>query len=185
MHFTVDTDLAIVGIVIGLIAVVIALPPLLQMVCGRPHLEFEAQEFMGPDGSKQLIIAIKNKMIENSLLRKIGVERVSGDITASFDIQEQGTGKFIQKDVSGLMHTPRTRETGLLARAFPGFTVGVVIVETKGAQTYIVDARSDGQFRSIEPGDYTVFAGIICGEEVRKIRRNFKVGTASHLTFWV
>jgi hypothetical protein len=35
MQFTVDIDLAIVGIVLGLVAVLMAAPPLVQMLYGR------------------------------------------------------------------------------------------------------------------------------------------------------
>ena len=37
MQFTVDTDLAIAGIVLGLVAIAMATPPLFQMVWGRPR----------------------------------------------------------------------------------------------------------------------------------------------------
>ena len=39
------------------------IPPLLQMIYGRPQLEFAADEFTGPD-SKQLIVGIKAKGLE-------------------------------------------------------------------------------------------------------------------------
>jgi hypothetical protein len=185
MQFTVDTDLAIVGIVIGLIAVVIAVPPLLQMLYGRPRLEFSFDEFTGPnDDGKQLLIAIKNKRTESRLLRKIGVERTVGNVLAYFDIQEQGTNRFIKKDISGLLHCAPTRESGLLGRALPAFTLGISIVHTRGTVTCIIDPKSE-PLESIGTGDYTVFATIICGEQVHKIRKNFKVGKAPHLTFWV
>jgi hypothetical protein len=182
MQFTGDIDLAIAGIVLGLMAIVMAAPPLLQMLYGRPRLEFAANEFTGSDG-KQLLIAIKNKKIESRFLRKIGVERVIGNVLTYFDIQEQGTKRFIKKDVSGFLHSAPTRESGLLARALPSFTVGFVVVHTKGPDTWIIDARSDEQ-ESIGAGDYTVFATIICGEQVHKIAKNFKVGNAQHLTVW-
>jgi hypothetical protein len=73
-------------------------------------------------------------------------------------------------------------ESGLLARARPGFSVGVVVVHTREATTCIIDGRAndkteDGAYMpSIAAGDYTVFATIICGVQVHKITRNFKVG---------
>jgi hypothetical protein len=185
MQFTVDTVLGIAGVVLGFVAIVMAAPPLLQMIYGRPRLEFAADEFTDPDG-KQLLIAIKNKRTESRFLRKIGVERAIGNVLAYFDIQEQGTKRFIKKDVSAILHSASTRETGPLARAFPAFTVGIPVVHTRGAVTWIVDARSpDGQLETIGEGDYTVFVQIICGEQIHRITKNFKVGKAQHLTFWV
>jgi hypothetical protein len=52
-------------------------PPLLQMIYGRPQLEFAADEFTGPD-SKQLIVGIKNQRTGSQLLRTLGVEREIG-----------------------------------------------------------------------------------------------------------
>lgn len=53
------------------------IPPLLQMIYGRPQLEFAADEFTGPD-SKQLIVGIKNQRTGSQLLRTLGVEREIG-----------------------------------------------------------------------------------------------------------
>jgi hypothetical protein len=95
-----DTYLAIAGIVIGLAATVMAIPPLFQMMFGRPRLEFHADDFTGPDG-KLLLIAIKNTKTKSRFLRKIGVEREVGNVHAFIDIQEQGTNRFVRKDIFG------------------------------------------------------------------------------------
>jgi hypothetical protein len=182
MGFTLDTGLAVAGIVLALIGIVMALPPLLQMFCGRPELEFSADEFTGPDG-KQLIIHFKNKSTSR-LLRKFGVERTIGNVLGFFDIQEQGTNKFIQKDIAGVMLCAPLGESGLQVPALPGFSVGMSIVQTKGANTWICDAKAE-TMAPIGVGDYTVFATIFCGEQLHKIRKNFKIGSAEYLTFWV
>ena len=72
MHFTIDTDLAIVGIVIGVLAIAMAIPPLFQMMFGRPNLAFEADEFTGPE-ARILVLAIKNPPVRNKFLRWMGV----------------------------------------------------------------------------------------------------------------
>ena len=190
MAFTLDTGLAVAGVVLGLAAIIMAAPPLLQMIYGRPRLEFAADEFTGPDG-KQLLIHIKNESTKSRFLRKIGVERQIGDIIAYIDIQEQGTNKFIKKHVFGLIHSAPTRESGLLARARPGLSVGIVVVHSKDAATWIIDGRAKDNIESgnyetaIGAGDYTAFVTVICGEQVHNIKRDFKVGTAQHLTAWV
>ena len=81
---SVDTVLAIAGLVIGLIAMVMAIPPLLQMFFGRPKIEFEADEFTGPDG-KQIILSIKNRPIASRLLRMLGVTRDVANVLAYFE----------------------------------------------------------------------------------------------------
>ena len=54
-------------------------PPLLQMIYGRPQLEFAADEFTGPDSkANSLIVGIKNQRTGSQLLRTLGVEREIG-----------------------------------------------------------------------------------------------------------
>jgi hypothetical protein len=183
MQFTVDTGLAVAGVVLAVVAIVMAAPPLLQMIYGRPRLEFDYQEFTGTDG-KQLIIRIKNQ-VTNRLLRKLGVERETGDVLAYFNIQEQGTNRFVKKDVSALLQCAPLREAGILARSLPAFSVGLVVVHAKDDTTWIIDAKGEANFQQIGVGDYTALATIICREQVQHVRRNFKVGAAPHLTFWV
>ena len=119
------------------------------------------------------------------------MEREIGDVLAYFDIQEQGTNKFIKKDVFSLLHCSPTRESGLLARALPGFSVGIIVVHIKDSNAWIIDARSNDKLGAddysvpIGNGDYTTFARIVCGEQVHNFRRNFKIGKAPHLTCWV
>jgi hypothetical protein len=127
MQFTVDTDLAIAGVALGLVAIVMAAPPLLQMLYGRPRLDFSFDEFTGPDDDgKQLLIAMKNKRTESRFLRKIGVERTVGTVLAYFDIQEQGTKRFVKKRRFGTSAlrpdtgewASRSRDSRLYARYF-------------------------------------------------------------------
>jgi hypothetical protein len=183
MHFTIDTDLAIACILIGILALVMAVPPLLQMFYGRPRLEFTTDEFTGPDG-KLLLVAIKNKKTENRLLRNLGVQREIGDVLAYLDIQEQGSGRFIAKDVSAKLSAAATRQEGLLVRAHPLFTIGVIVISQRGSAAGIVDARAN-ELRPISEGDYLAQATIVCGEQIHKIERSFKIGKAEHLTIWV
>jgi hypothetical protein len=87
----------VAGLVVGVIALVLgimAIPTILQMLLGRPKLTFEADEFTGSE-AKILIVAIKNQPIKNWFLRLIRVEREIGDVTAFFDIVEQGTKRII------------------------------------------------------------------------------------------
>jgi hypothetical protein len=181
---TLDTILAIAGLILALIAMVMAAPPLFQMFLGGPKLDFAADEFTGPDG-KQIIISIKNNPVTSSIIRALGVKRDVPDLLAYFDIQEQGTNRFVIKDISAKLESAATRENGLSVRALPGFTVGFPVVHTRGDTTWIVDGRSEGDLPVIAAGDYTALATVVCGDRVSQIARKFKVGTEQHLTFWV
>jgi len=184
VHFTVDTALAIVGIVLGLVAIAMAVPPMFQMLYGRPQLEFATDEVHVADGAgKVLLIAITNKKTENRFLQMIGVEREIGNVLAYFNIQDE-THNFIAKDISGLLTFSSALESGFSARALPLFTVGLPIVLIHGSEAAILDARSD-RSRTIGEGYYSANITIICGEQIHNITKNFKVGNAEHLTSWI
>jgi hypothetical protein len=182
MHFTVDTYLSIAGIILGSVALVMAIPPLFQMLYGRPKLTFEADDFTGPDG-RILVIAIKNQPIKSRLLLLLGVEREPGDVQAFFDIQEQGTGKLLVGAASGLLQCAPMRTMGLLVRSLPGFSVGLTVIGTREGKAHFVNARAETE-NPIGPGHYIARIAIVRGQHTYNINQTFTVGTEDHMTFW-
>jgi len=176
-----DHWLAIIAIALGVVAIIMAAPPLFQMFFGRTRLRFEADDFTGPDG-RILVLAIKNSPITSKFLRLIGVERETGNISAFFDVQEIGTGRIIARSISGLMQTTHLREMGLEARTIPGFTVGLTIIGTRNGQAHVVAAKSDPI--PISAGHYAAHIAVIRGQDVYRIDQSFRVGSADHETIW-
>lgn len=174
--------LGIIGIVIGVVSFAVAVPPFIQIWYGRPELFLGVDDFTGPDG-KTLFITMRNKTTSGRFLKMLGVTREVGDVTADFDIQEQGTNKFIVKNVSGRLHNAVLRQSGLMVRAFPGRTIGLSVIHVQNDGAYIVDGRSD-DVRQIAAGDYVVHAVIFCGEQIYRLAKNLKIGSAPHLTHW-
>src|SRR6266849_1229537 len=140
MHFTIDTDLAIVGIILGLVAIAMAVSPFAQMIWGRPELKFDFSEFTGD--RKMLVCTIKNERVKNRFLRWIGVRREKGELQAFISIKEQGTNKYIAKDISADLHT-HVRETGLKVDAIPAFSVGLFLVHCMSDGPVTLDARKN------------------------------------------
>ena len=175
----------ILNLVVGVLALVIgtlAIPPLLQMIFGRPRLTFEADEFAGSEG-RILVFAMKNQSTKSWLLRTLGVERESGDVIAFLEIQEQGTGRIVATAIRGrLLNAPVSVE-GIMARAMPGFTVGLCVIGINGGHAVIVDARDD-KILPIAEGLYTAFATVICGEQTHQIMQRFRVSNVDHETIW-
>ena len=182
------TALGFAGLVVGVPALVIAISPFVQLIWGRPSLELSPDEFTGSEG-KILIIKIKNQQTKK-FLHRIGVERETGYVQASFDIQEQGTNKFVVKGVPALIQCPPIRQSGLLMQALPAFTVGVVVLGFGGPRGKespgIVDPRRGPQepLIPIADGHYTVSVHVFCGEQVYGIKKNMKVGQQAHETIW-
>jgi hypothetical protein len=183
MHFTFDTWLALLGVILALVAIVMAIPPFLQMLCGRPKLNVGVDEFTGSE-DKQLLVTMKNKAVQRRLLRRIGVIRDVGEVMAYFDIQEQGTNKFIAKNASGQMNCAPTREIGLLVRALPAFHVGFPVIAFRANKAWIVDARVN-ELSQLPAGHYRVDATIICGEQIYRLTKNMKIGSTAHETRWI
>jgi hypothetical protein len=183
----IGTYLGLAGILLAIFGLAIAIPPFIQMWRGRPQLLLGVDDFTGPDG-KSLFVTFRNKTIPSRFLKKLGVIREAGDVTGSFDIQELGTGKFVAKDISGRLHNSVLRESGLMARAYPGRTVGMTIIHQIDHEIWVFDGRAtpgDQNLPKIPPGDYAVRAIFICGEEIYSITRQLKVGSAPHLTNWI
>jgi hypothetical protein len=182
--------LGIIGVALSSIALVLSLMALLlvfQMFWGRPELRLAADEFTGSEG-KILLIQVKN-LPTGKWGRRLGVERQTGQVQASFDIQEQGSKKFIVKSVPGLIQCPPIRESGLLMQALPGFTIGVVVLgfgkNASGKEMPgIVDVRAGEITIPINEGHYTVYVHVFCGEQIYNFRKDLKVGSKPHQTFW-
>jgi hypothetical protein len=176
-----DHWLAIVGVALGLLAIAMAIPPMLQMMFGRPKLEFKPDEFTDENG-KMLLLGIKNRA--TGFLRRLGVEREMGNVLAYFDIQEQGSKRFFLKDISARVACAATQEQGLLARALPLFTSGVLVLHNRAGTAGIIDGRK-GDLRPIGVGHYTAIFTIVCGEQVHKFEKNFTVADTEAFTIWV
>jgi hypothetical protein len=165
-----------------------AAPPIFQMLWGRPDLDVYTDEFAGTDG-KVLLVAIKNKLLRNKFLLSIGVEREIGNVQVFFDIQEQGTGKFIAKDVPSWTINTATRERGVTAQAHPAFTIGAWMINHKDTSAVIIDGgtarRSGSPLKTIDEGNYTAQVTVIRASEVYKLRKDFKIGKQEWGTFWI
>jgi hypothetical protein len=174
-------DLA--GLIVGVIALIFGVACFLQVYCGRPALKFEADEFTGTEG-RILVLAIKNQPVKNPILKLCRVTREVGNVLAYLDIQEQGTKKFVKRNLTGWLNCAATREIGILARALPGFTIGMTVVSTRNGQASIIDGKNPENLLPLPEGHYTAYMTILCGEHVHKFMQSFQVGQQDHLMIW-
>jgi hypothetical protein len=177
-----DHWLAIIGLVLGVGAIIVAIPPLFQMIFGRTRLTFEADDFTGTDG-RILVIAIRNPPVTNRLLRSIGVEREASNVSAFFDIQEMGTRKIVVRGVTGQMQTTNLRQIGLEGCSMPGFTVGLAVVGVRNGQAQIINAHPEESI-AIPPGHYIAHIAVVRGQDTYRIDQSFRVSTIDHETVW-
>ena len=176
------------NLLIGLTALAVAgmaLPTIFQMLFGRPKLTFDTDEFTGPDGTI-LVLRIKNDPVKNKFLRHIGVEREAADVLAFFEIQEQGTGKYLVRMLPGLLTHPPTRTVGILARSMPGFSVGLTVLCSKDGAAGIVDARAGPSNPTVPlpAGHYIARMDIIRGQDTYRVVSGFQIGKLDHEAIW-
>ena len=103
MHFTLDTFLAIAGIILGIVAIIMTLPPLFQMFWGRakPLAEYTASSESG-----DLFCSFYHKPV-GRFLRKIGVKRENEPISAEFLILNKNTGQPVGDKTYAIFLLPR------------------------------------------------------------------------------
>ena len=175
----------IAGLILGLVALVIAIPPLLQMVYGRPKIRV-GFDMSTEQGAKLLLCNIYNRPITNWFLKKIGVTLTPTDVFASFDIREHGTNKIIASAFRARLHDAKANTTGLSLAAKPSLPVVFVVIEhdDKGAIT-IDHAPSQTKELRLELGEYFADVKIAWGEAtVRAVAQSFTIDANKDATHW-
>jgi hypothetical protein len=171
----------IASLIIGIVALALAVPTVLQMYFGRPRLAITSDDFTGSEG-RILVVSIKNAPVR--LLRWLGVEREAGDVTAFIDIQEQGSNRYLERTLPALIESAPMRSIGILGKLLPGFSVGVIVLSTKDGRASIVTAKAEQQTIAISPGHYIAHVDILRGQTSHRVWQAFRVGYQDHETIW-
>jgi hypothetical protein len=182
MDFTIDTHLAIGGIVLGVIAITMATPPLLQMIWGRPKLEIGQADPIVADNHKMLFIMITNIPVTNRFLKFLGVEREIGHVGVTFDIRRIG-GEYISRGVTASLLNRATHQGDITAEAHPGVPVYVRVISHGKVSALFVDNWRN-PLPNIPPGFYEICANIRRGDKNFLTRMEFTIGDNCHQTSW-
>ena len=153
-----------------ILALVLALPPALQMFYGKPKLEIK---FHRPYNEHRLDCLVHNLAIQNRALQWLRVTRFAADVFASFEVLDAGSPKVIH------MAQPMIAdESDRLARRqrLPGggleATITLISADANG-QVWIHNGRSK---IPLQPGLYDVKLTITASEKTVQRRRRFNVG---------
>jgi hypothetical protein len=133
--------MALAALIVGIIALLIAIPVIGQMVWGKPELtiSFGSSEV---DGGKIMCCELFNYPIKSRFRTRIGIRRMPiEDLMADFSIAEYGSGKVIYPGCvphilryDGRVNAQRIE---LPASIFPAhFGVAVVSYDAKGVKVY-------------------------------------------------
>jgi len=106
-----------------------------------------------------------------------------GSIQVFFDIQEQGTGRYIIKNASSTLVNIATNTRDRVSEAHPAFVIGAwIIAHQIGGGAHIVNYGKPST--SIEEGHYKALVLIIRAGDSIEREFLFDVGKQSHETFW-
>ena len=104
MHFTIDTYLSFVEIILGLLAIAMATPTFIQMIFGAPSITIECIGGRYARCPENLACVIRNMPIESRFLRCLCVTRDIAEVSVVFKIHEYGTNKLVADTTVALLH---------------------------------------------------------------------------------
>ena len=167
-----------IGLVVGVIAFVMAIPPLLQVIYARPLIDIQfGNQSLQVDGQEVNFLRgeLRNLPITSRWLRKLRIRRLPAeDVIASFEIREYGTRKMVWPKTipeinrhSGIAYQRIHLPASLVPATFP--IVGVL--KTSG---YVCPSGEKGPDSKLAVGEYEVFVNVqIDGEYLVKKQKQF------------
>ena len=173
--------------VIALVLAIIALPPVLQMVWGRPNVDVIFSDSKDKRNQrKYLHCQIVNLPLENRLLQRLGVyRRPIDDVHAFFSVEDIKTHKMVVTDIMASIYTTQNAEQ-MISVSLPASTIPALI--------NLVEARNDGYTNTIAHyeakniklpvGEYRAFIRVKTSEKGKEFRRNFFVGNKQEDLHW-
>ena len=173
--------------VIALVLAIIALPPVFQMVWGRPNVDVIFSDSKDKRNQrKYLHCQIVNLPLENRLLQRLGVyRRPIDDVHAFFSVEDIKTHKMVVTDIMASIYTTQNAEQ-MISVSLPASTIPALI--------NLVEARNDGYANTIAHyeakniqlplGEYCAIIRVKTSEKGKEFRRNFFVGNKQEDLHW-
>jgi hypothetical protein len=183
--FDLNFWIGIAALVVAFAALLLALPPLLQMICGRPRVKIKF-DVTTEQNAKFLLCAVYNLPIRQRLLKTLGVTRSPTEIFAAFDIREHGTKKIVASAFRARLRDVKSDTDGLAVTIRPTLPIIFTIVEQDdaGASTFN-HAPSETRRVKLPPGEYFADVSIASDEmTVRKVAQSFTVAAVKDATDW-
>ena len=175
--------LGIIGIILSLVALIMAVSPLAQMLWGRPKLSFEFTEFTGSDG-KNLIFTVRNKPVDSAFLRSIGVRRETGEINASINIYRQGTTQIVQMQIPAMINDPVKRNIDYVAHCRPHFHAAFAVIHCVPQGPSLYDPRQEA-YITLPSGLYDAVIQVVCGDQCYQNKKLFRADSDPTNTNWL
>lgn len=163
-------------LIIGVVALVLAVSPFLQMIYGAPRIvmSFEIDD---RDLSRYFCFCVWNVPITKGLLKALRVRREQAqDIAANFKILEQGTDRIVCPSTSsysiktqkGKVEERISLPASLIPAAFP------ILFISKDRPSEVHICKESKQVLSV--GAYKVIATLYVGEKTLTQEQKFVIG---------
>lgn len=177
--------LGAIGVALGTPALIMAVPPFVQMLWGRPKIRLAFDASM-QEGSNLLICAIHNLRVRNKLLKKLGVMRSETYLTSTFDIREHGTNKIFASSFRARLYDSASHVQGLALAVRPPLPVCFTILEHDDKEAISHNhAPSEETTISLPAGEYFAEVKIAWGDgDGARVRRSFTIGPNKEITCW-
>jgi hypothetical protein len=178
-----DTKLAIAGIGLAVVALVVAVPPFIQMLWGRPRISVRFTESM--EGAGQCLLCVIHSYPVAKSLEAIGVKRDSTRVFVSFDIRKHGTKEIFASAFRARLIDIFSGDAGLSALLQPPLPVTFTVVShTDGGAHAQSFAPSEGVTCALPPGEYLAEISVAWGTTVTKYSRSFTIGSMKETSHW-
>jgi hypothetical protein len=164
--------LTFVGLLVAVVALLMALPPILQMLFGGPRIGVSLTTDER-EGVSAIRCNIRNRPVANNMLKKIGVRRQSADPSASVFLHCRGVcvSRWIPSLRSANLNDGGDKMRTLVASDVWGLYFIVGGVTGKGQRAML----DNGQNSRLEPGTYQANIVVLSGEDMINVIRDFVV----------
>jgi hypothetical protein len=177
--------LGAIGTIIGLVALVVGIPPFIQMMWGRPKITTDFS-FFDEEGSRLLICKIRNARIKNKILRVIRVKRDSVDIDVFVSVRKNDSKKFLLEDSRATIalghNLPAIRQN--LTSSFSAI-VSIALYNREGGAIMSPGSNDDFDLIEVAPGEYVADIKITAADNHFWEIRKFVIGESAEKTFWL
>lgn len=168
--------------IIGIMAFVMAVKPFVQAIWGKPKIEvdFGVKDL---EGGRVLQCEICNPPIRHKILRLLGVTRViAEDITASFSIEEYGSGRVIFSgavpSIITYSGTTGAQRISLPPSVFPANFAIVIVVDTEKK------VRVFEENIILLSGKYCANVEVRMVDKTIKVKKRFVVSQTHPFAYW-
>ncbi|MCH7737627.1 MAG: hypothetical protein IH872_09550 [Chloroflexi bacterium] len=178
--------IGVAAFVIGVVALVMAFPPLIQAIFGRPRIKVSFTSSEKRPQNRILECGISNTPITKGVLNLFRIDRQAAeDLWAPFDIIESHEGGKVFDAVPVInTHTGVTAQRVRLAASSIPSTFGVAVVDLEAQIVYAGLEKSTETM--LKPGLYNVNVTVVNGGKKQSpVNQQMVVQRSEPYAYWV